>query len=736
MTETLTDTSKKCYIKSIKILKFGKIKDLKIEFDRGFNVIYGKNEAGKSTILLFLKAMFYGMPGRKRSGEAVKEREKAVPWDEKFAEGIITVFADGTDVEIRRRFGKTAAGDKIDVTNALTGDPLPKYCRSDLGEIIFGISEEVFLKTLMISQSGAFMGGRCDELTTRLMNLKSGGDEEFSADSAIEKLDAYANKLKCGKGKRLPGRIDILKSRIEECKRERFELVTRLKQNEDTEKRCSEAKKELKKVEIETEKIEKEIERLKKVQGENFEKQRIKTIKTRISQIEDCQKKINDLKNDTEYLLAINVSQKNCEEAEKLVTETKNLSEEITNLKNELFNLERQCSENKQKAEENNKTSLVLPFALYGAAVSLVIRGVVLIISGRIIPGGLVFVLAIASALIGFAINKKILKAKNSAEILKNAENEMLKKRSELSDLLSKKEIYYREVTEKTDDILRRFNISDLSELSKLYFKKCGFEERLKALYNTKTELEAEVSEKDYEDVKKYIEKSEVLEYNIYDDNLNINEVDFKLNETEAIIKNLRQRQLDLNGEIKGIESKMAYVVKNDRLPSDIDTEIETAKNEIKEYKRKLLSVRIAAEALKKAGEARRGAFVPKLNEKAAEILAEISDRFDGGVRVSEDYMITLSEADGIHTAEYLSFGAYEQVYFALRYAMCKLICPGLPVFLDDILTVYDDDRAQAAIKFINADSLAENGRQGILFTCKKQDRDFADDMDANIINI
>lgn len=736
MTETLTEASKKCYIKSINILKFGKIKDLKIEFDRGFNVIYGKNEAGKSTILLFLKAMFYGMPGRKRSGEVIKEREKAVPWDEKFAEGIITVFADGTDVEIRRRFGKTAAGDKIDVTNALTGDPLSKYCRSDLGEEVFGISEEVFLKTLMISQSGAFMGGRCDELTTRLMNLKSGGDEEFSADSAVEKLDAYANKLKCGKGKRLPGRIDVLKSRIEECKRERYELVTRLKQNEDTEKRCSEAKKELKKVEAETEKIEKEIERLKKLQGESFERNRIKTIKTRISQIEDCEKKINDLKNDTEYLLSMNVSQKNCEEAENLITETKNLSDEIANLKNELFNLERLCSENKQKAAGNKKTSLVLPFALYGAAIALVIRGIVLFISGRIIPGSLICILAIAAAWIGFTVNKKILKEKQEAEVLENTEREMLKKSSELAELLSKKEMHYREVTEKKNEILSNFKISDLSELSKLYFKKCGFEERLKALYNTKSELDEEVSEKDYEDVKKYIEKSEVLEYNIYDDNLSINNVDSKLKETEAVIKNLRQRQFDLNGEIKGLESKMAYVVKNDRLPSDIDTEIETAKNEIKECTRKLLAVRIAAEALKKAGEARRGSFVPKLNEKAAEILTEISDRFDGGVRVSEDYMITLSESNGIHTAEYLSFGAYEQVYFALRYAMCKLICPGLPVFFDDILTVYDDERAQAAVKFIKSDSSAENGRQGILFTCKKQDRDFADNMGANIINI
>ena len=39
---------------------FGSLKDFTLELDRGLNVIFGENENGKSTIMAFIKMMFYG----------------------------------------------------------------------------------------------------------------------------------------------------------------------------------------------------------------------------------------------------------------------------------------------------------------------------------------------------------------------------------------------------------------------------------------------------------------------------------------------------------------------------------------------------------------------------------------------------------------------------------------------------------------------------------------------------
>ena len=47
-------------IKSIYISAFGGLKDKRLDFSDGFNIIYGDNENGKSTVMAFIKMMFYG----------------------------------------------------------------------------------------------------------------------------------------------------------------------------------------------------------------------------------------------------------------------------------------------------------------------------------------------------------------------------------------------------------------------------------------------------------------------------------------------------------------------------------------------------------------------------------------------------------------------------------------------------------------------------------------------------
>ena len=57
----------------ISIRYFGKLRDFVIKPGDGVNIIYGKNESGKSTVMAFIKAMFYGLD----SGE---KRNQYEPW--------------------------------------------------------------------------------------------------------------------------------------------------------------------------------------------------------------------------------------------------------------------------------------------------------------------------------------------------------------------------------------------------------------------------------------------------------------------------------------------------------------------------------------------------------------------------------------------------------------------------------------------------------------------------------
>lgn len=81
----------KLYLKNIYINSFGKFKDKTIgDFKPGLNIVYGKNEAGKSTIFNFIKGVLCGWPtknvakkqintyGSSRSGQLVFDGEETV----------------------------------------------------------------------------------------------------------------------------------------------------------------------------------------------------------------------------------------------------------------------------------------------------------------------------------------------------------------------------------------------------------------------------------------------------------------------------------------------------------------------------------------------------------------------------------------------------------------------------------------------------------------------------------
>ena len=71
-----------------------------------------------------------------------------------------------------------------------------------------------------------------------------------------------------------------------------------------------------------------------------------------------------------------------------------------------------------------------------------------------------------------------------------------------------------------------------------------------------------------------------------------------------------------------------------------------------------------------------------------------------------------------------MSQGTMQQIYFALRMAAGELLCQGksLPVVLDETFAMYDDVRLEAALSW-----LKKSGRQVILFTCQKREREILD---------
>ena len=71
---------KKLKIDNFKINSFGKLKNKEIKLDSGINIISGKNEAGKSTVLKFISSMLYGV-SKNKNGKEISDFDKFKPWD-------------------------------------------------------------------------------------------------------------------------------------------------------------------------------------------------------------------------------------------------------------------------------------------------------------------------------------------------------------------------------------------------------------------------------------------------------------------------------------------------------------------------------------------------------------------------------------------------------------------------------------------------------------------------------
>jgi len=203
-------------INKIQINRFGKLEDYSLDFDDGCNIIYGNNEDGKSTIMAFIKMMFYGSTGR--NADLTKNiRKKYMPWGGAKMSGSIEFEDKAITYRIERMFGASNSTDKISLWNKATGEKEGIASGTDLGQRFFGIGAAAFEKSVFIGQAGSmsdFGADKEDEITQKLLNLVSTGDETVSQKKVENRLQTAMDELK-SKG----GKIGVLDKQNQELSR-------------------------------------------------------------------------------------------------------------------------------------------------------------------------------------------------------------------------------------------------------------------------------------------------------------------------------------------------------------------------------------------------------------------------------------------------------------------------------------------------------------------------------------
>lgn len=220
-------------IKKVNIIVFGGLKDKIISFDKGMNIVYGENEAGKSTIQAFIKIWLYGMSNYKGKDYKQNERLKYMPSTGETISGELYVEFKNKEYIIRRTFGKSKKEDTSSVIDAITGEEIKYISKEEPGKYFFNINRATFINTLFIGQLGVEVRkDKEEEIIDKIANSIGIDDGQVSVDVALTKLNKYKKSIS---NVRKNGDLDVLNERYSNLLSERYEAYNLSNHNLDNE---------------------------------------------------------------------------------------------------------------------------------------------------------------------------------------------------------------------------------------------------------------------------------------------------------------------------------------------------------------------------------------------------------------------------------------------------------------------------------------------------------------------
>lgn len=176
---------------------FGKFHDRTISFNDRINIIYGKNEAGKSTLHTFIRGMLFGI--ERGRGRAAKNDlyTKYEPWENSGTyEGWLRLEKDGTIYRIERRFRKENKSLKvINETKGLEEEATPAF----ISGLLDGLTETMYNNTISIGQlKSATEDGMVTELKNYIANMNTTGNISLNITKATAFLRNQKRSLEAG----------------------------------------------------------------------------------------------------------------------------------------------------------------------------------------------------------------------------------------------------------------------------------------------------------------------------------------------------------------------------------------------------------------------------------------------------------------------------------------------------------------------------------------------------------
>ena len=278
-------------INNLKINGFGKIENREINLSGNINLIYGKNETGKTTLLKFISGMFYGISKNKNKKE-ISDYERYTPWKAEEFSGKLKYTLDNNETyEIFRDFNKKNPKIYKDSEDISKNFNIDKTKGNEFFYEQTNIDEQTFSSTTLIEQKEVVLdNNEQNVLVQKIANLLSTGEENISYKKTKELLSKKQNE-EVGSSRTVGRPLNVVTEKIERLMKEKENLIISDEKKEEIEIRQENTKNKIDEKEIKINLIKKI--NLKKIE-ENIEDEKIKTN----NEIINNEKiKINNLKN-------------------------------------------------------------------------------------------------------------------------------------------------------------------------------------------------------------------------------------------------------------------------------------------------------------------------------------------------------------------------------------------------------------------------------------------------------
>lgn len=730
---------------------FGKLREQTLELQEGLNILQAPNETGKSTWCAFLLAMLYGVNTKERDrAGALADKNRYAPWDGGSMSGRLDCRAGGDALTLFRTTRRqTAPMGDFQALYTGTADPVPGLTGANCGETLLGVSREVYARSAFIRQGGIPVT-QDPGLERRIAALVTSGEEDTSYTEAVEVLKKQLNRRRHNKTGQLPAleaelqETEALLASQAELARQRESLLVRAAELEAREAALREELKALDRWDLHQKRQAKQ--RMEEAAAQAEEK--AEALRRRL---EEEQIPENDVTSRLRgAIVNLNTVRKSAEKAQ----------EEWDAAKAAQTRAEEALSASPfagQTAEEARKTASdplphvrrpLLPLLLTALACLCISLGagygvyfyVHDLYAGLGTAAGLLALTAAVTLLLWKRAGKQARTAAltarygtaDPAEITAQADAyiQLLADRdaakAEASAKSAAAQGLWQSVDVNADGILeevRRFapaaydipSADAALRASALLRKELSEAEKAAHEARLRAEFQAGPDAGPQEEEAPPPAPPE--------------------RDREAVTEDLEAVRADLSA-LRSSLDRIAGRLHAAGDPLALRAAAERLTDEIAGLEGEYAAIELAMSTLARANTQLQGRFSPALGQRAAEIFDGLTGGAYGGVILDKTLRVSAEPAGtGVpRDVGYLSAGAADQLYLAVRLAVCDLVLPSenaVPIVLDDALASFDDKRCAAALAYLREEAKT---RQILLFTCHSREAAyFADDPAVSI---